>query len=58
VLGASLTAEDTPTLYRLLRRVMTDAGAATDAAKAKYFGARPFMLDSETSFDHDLRRTA
>jgi acid phosphatase (class A) len=29
VLGIPLTPEDTPTLYRLLRRVMADAGGAT-----------------------------
>ncbi len=35
-LGAPVTAEDTPRLYVMLRRVMTDAGAATGAAKNKY----------------------
>ena len=44
-LGAAITAQDTPTLYRLLIRVMADAGAATGAAKDKYQHARPFMLD-------------
>jgi len=46
-LGAPVTAEDTPRLYVMLRRVMTDAGAATGAAKTKYQHARPFMLDSQ-----------
>ena len=46
-LGAAITAQDTPTLYRLLIRVMSDAGAATGAAKDKYQHARPFMLDGE-----------
>ena len=46
-LGVPITAEATPTLYRLLIRVMADAGAATGAAKDKYQHARPFMLDGE-----------
>ena len=46
-LGSAITAQDTPTLYRLLIKVMSDAGAATGAAKDKYQHARPFMLDSE-----------
>lgn len=59
VLGVSVTPEDAPTLYRLLRRVMADAGAATGAAKDKYLHARPFMLDGEPtclpSAEKDLR---
>jgi acid phosphatase (class A) len=46
-LGAPVTEQDTPRLYVMLRRVMTDAGASTGAAKNKYQHARPFMLDSE-----------
>ena len=58
-LGVAVTAEDTPTLYRLLRRVLADAGGATRAAKNKYMHARPFMLDGQPtclpSADQDLR---
>jgi acid phosphatase (class A) len=46
-LGTSITEQDTPRLYVMLRRVMTDAGGATRAAKNKYRHARPFMIDSE-----------
>ncbi|HXY57467.1 MAG TPA: phosphatase PAP2 family protein [Methylocystis sp.] len=46
-LGAAVTERDTPTLYRILRRVKADAGAATGASKNKYRHARPFMLDGE-----------
>ncbi len=46
-LGAPVTEQDTPRLYQMLRRVMTDAGWATFAAKDKYLHARPFMLDSQ-----------
>ena len=35
----------TPHTLLLLRRVLTDAGRATGAAKKKYFEARPFMVD-------------
>jgi acid phosphatase (class A) len=46
-LGAPVTQQDTPRLYVMLQRIMTDAGAATGAAKNKYRHARPFMLDSQ-----------
>ncbi len=58
-LAASITSEDTPTLYRMLQRILRDAGAATGAAKNKYQHARPFMLDSQPtcqpSAEKDLR---
>src|SRR5271157_3287367 len=46
-LGAPVTEQDTPRLFQMLRRVMTDAGWATFAAKDKYLHARPFMLDGQ-----------
>ena len=46
-LGAPITEQDTPRLYVMLRRVLTDAGYATFAAKDKYQHARPFMLDGQ-----------
>jgi class 3 adenylate cyclase/predicted ATPase len=46
-LGAPITEQDTPRLYVMLRRVLTDAGFATFAAKDKYQHARPFMLDGQ-----------
>ena len=59
-LGAPVSEGDTPRLYILLRRVMTDAGSATGAAKNKYRHARPFMMDSEPTClpeaDEDLRK--
>lgn len=58
-LGAPITSDDTPTLYRLLQRIARDAGAATGAAKDKYQHARPFMLDGQPtcqpSAEKDLR---
>jgi len=48
-LGAPINAKDTPTLYRLLIRVMADASNATAASKKKYRHARPFMLDGEAT---------
>ncbi len=46
-LGAPVSEQDTPRLYQMLRRVMTDAGFATFAGKDKYQHARPFMLDGQ-----------
>lgn len=46
-LGVAVTEHDTPTLYRLLRRVRVDASAATGLSKNRYRHARPFMLDGE-----------
>lgn len=55
-LGAPVTEQDTPRLYRMLRRVMTDAGFATFAAKDKYQHARPFMLDGKPICTPDKER--
>jgi len=46
-LGAPISEEVEPRLTEMLRRVMTDAGSATFAAKDKYRHARPFMLDGQ-----------
>ncbi len=46
-LGTAVTEQDTPRLYQMLRRVMTDAGFATASAKDKYQHARPFLLDGQ-----------
>jgi acid phosphatase (class A) len=46
-LGVAVAEDSAPTLYRLLRRVLADAGAATGATKDKYRHARPFMLDGQ-----------
>jgi acid phosphatase (class A) len=44
-LGVPVSEQETPYLYQMLRRVVTDAGYATFAAKDRYRLARPFMLD-------------
>ena len=46
-LNAPITQADTPRLYQLLRRAMSDAGAATGAAKDKYHRTRPFMVNKQ-----------
>jgi acid phosphatase (class A) len=46
-IGAPITEADTPTLYRLLHKALSDAGLATTAAKERYQHARPFMIDGE-----------
>ena len=44
-LNAPVTEEDTPRLYMLLRRTLTDAGRSTYAAKNHYRRTRPFVLN-------------
>lgn len=46
-LDTSVNQGDTPRLYQLLRRAMSDADAATAAAKDKYRRARPFMVNKQ-----------
>jgi acid phosphatase (class A) len=45
VIGIPITEEDTPHLYMLLRRSLTDAGLSTYRAKNHYNRARPFMMN-------------
>jgi acid phosphatase (class A) len=45
--GIPITETDTPHLYILLRRSMTDAGLATYAAKNTYKRTRPFMENNQ-----------
>lgn len=53
-LGVPVTQEQSPRLYQLLRRVMTDAGLATYAAKTHYNRTRPFVHYKEpTCFPRD-----
>jgi acid phosphatase (class A) len=47
VIGIPITEEDTPYLYMLLRRTLTDAGLSTYKAKNHYTRARPFMVNGE-----------
>ena len=52
-LNAPITADAMPNLYVLMRRSMTDAGAATRAAKNHYKRVRPFVENKETSCTPD-----
>jgi len=47
-LNAQITEKDTPHLYILLRRTLTDAALSTSAAKDHYKRTRPFVLNKET----------
>ena len=44
-LGIQVTEKDTPHLYMLLRRTLTDAGLSTYTAKNHYQRKRPFMVN-------------
>ena len=46
-LGIQISQEDTPKLYTLLRRSLTDAGMATYRAKNHYQRPRPFTQNDE-----------
>ncbi len=46
-LNAPITEQETPHLYMLLRRVLTDTGLATTGAKKKYMRSRPFVVNGE-----------
>ena len=45
--GAPITEQDTPHLYMLLRRTLTDAGLSTYKAKKNYQRKRPFMANKQ-----------
>jgi len=44
-LNAPITEQDTPHLYTLLRRTLTDAGRSTGEAKKHYQRLRPFLVN-------------
>ncbi|WP_431484399.1 acid phosphatase [Pseudomonas solani] len=48
-LGAPISEQQTPALYRLLRRTLADAGLATYSAKTRYSRTRPFVLNQQPS---------
>lgn len=55
-INAPVNATDTPFLYQLLRRVLTDAGESTYAAKNHYNRPRPFLSNKQpicTPEDYD-----
>jgi acid phosphatase (class A) len=47
-LGFTVSQEETPSLYMLLRRTLTDIGLAPYSAKNSYQRERPFMVRGET----------
>jgi acid phosphatase (class A) len=47
VLNAPVSEAETPRLYRMLRRTLTDLGSATYAAKVHYNRARPFVWNKQ-----------
>jgi acid phosphatase (class A) len=55
-LNAPITEEETPHLYVLLRRTLTDAGLSTYAAKNHYNRPRPFAALKETSCTPDQEK--
>jgi acid phosphatase (class A) len=52
-LKAPITEQDTPHLYMLLRRTLTDAGLSTYPAKDHYNRVRPFVVNKEPTCTPD-----
>ena len=52
-LNAPITEQDTPHLYMLLRRSLTDAALSTYAAKNHYNRTRPFVMNQEPTCSPD-----
>jgi len=48
-IGIAVTERDTPRLYRIIHRTLTDSGRATTSAKKRYQRIRPFAFHNETS---------
>ena len=46
-MNAPITEQDTPHLYTLLRRTLTDAGGSTREAKKHYQRLRPFLVNKQ-----------
>lgn len=53
ILGIEINETKTPKLYVLMRRVMTDAGLSTYAAKNHYKRERPFMVNNQKTCTPD-----
>jgi acid phosphatase (class A) len=59
-MGISISAETTPQLYTLMRRMFLDVGLSTYGMKNKFHRTRPFVAHSEgtcTPGDEDVLRT-
>ena len=52
-MDAPVTKQDTPHLYRLLRRTLADAGLSTYTAKNHYQRNRPFMVNKQPTCTPD-----
>ena len=46
-LNAPITGQDTPHLYMLMRRILSDVSLASSKAKKMYMRARPFVVNKE-----------
>ena len=52
-IGVPISEAETPHLYMLLRRSLTDAGLSTGAAKAQYKRSRPFVENQQSTCTPD-----
>jgi len=47
VVDAPITQKDTPRLYKLMRRMLIDAGNLSEKAKRRYWRERPYLINKE-----------
>jgi len=55
-LGAPVNEKDTPHLYTLMRRVVSDAGYSTSKAKKRYARPRPFVVNKQPTCSPDFEK--
>lgn len=55
-LNVSISEQETPHLYKLLRRVLSDAGTSTSKAKNRYQRPRPFMVNNQRTCTPDAEQ--
>jgi acid phosphatase (class A) len=55
-MNAQITEQDTPHLYKLMRRVLSDAGHSVFKAKKRYMRARPFVVNKQPTCSPDYEK--
>jgi len=55
-LDAQITEQDTPHLYKLMRRVLSDVGHSVLKAKKRYMRARPFVVNKQPTCSPDYEK--
>lgn len=56
-LDAQITEQDTPRLYKLMRRVLSDTRHSVSRAKKRYLRARPFVINKQPTCSPDYEKS-